>query len=80
MLGESAGTILLQIFFVIKNNLYGSINCFNTCLKYKAKLIFLSTSRVYPIDKIENANFTEEETRFSFSNSQLEKGIEVLKE
>ena len=61
--------------YVINNNLYGSINCFNTCLKYKAKLIFLSTSRVYPIDKIENANFLEEETRFSFTANQKEKGI-----
>jgi CDP-paratose 2-epimerase len=61
--------------YVINNNLYGSINCFNTCLKNKAKLIFLSTSRVYPIDKIESASFIEEETRFSFSDEQKEKGI-----
>lgn len=64
--------------YVINNNLYGSINCFNTCLKYKAKLIFLSTSRVYPIDKIENANFIEEETRFSFAENQAEIGISKL--
>jgi len=61
--------------YVINNNLYGSINCFNLCLKNKAKIIFLSTSRVYPIDKIENANFEEKETRFIFSKKQLEKGI-----
>ncbi|MBT8270656.1 MAG: GDP-mannose 4,6-dehydratase, partial [Bacteroidia bacterium] len=57
------------------NNLIGSVNCFNYCLKHKAKIIFLSTSRVYPIDTIENANFTEEATRFSFSNEQQETGI-----
>jgi CDP-paratose 2-epimerase len=61
--------------YVINNNLYGSINCFNACLKQKAKLIFLSTSRVYPIDRIEHANFTEEETRFSFAENQTETGI-----
>ncbi len=64
--------------YVINNNLYGSINCFNTCLKYKAKLIFLSTSRVYPIDKIETANFIEEATRFSFTEDQKERGISKL--
>ncbi len=64
--------------YVINNNLHGSINCFNSCLKYNAKLIFLSTSRVYPIDKIENANFVEEETRFSFSENQKERGISKL--
>jgi CDP-paratose 2-epimerase len=61
--------------YVINNNLYGSINCFNTCLKKKAKLIFLSTSRVYPIERIETAAFAEEDTRFSFANAQKEKGI-----
>lgn len=64
--------------YVINNNLYGSINCFNACLAKKAKLIFLSTSRVYPIDKIENAAFVEEQTRFSFSEKQVEPGISKL--
>lgn len=61
--------------YVINNNLYGSINCFNACLKNKAKLIFLSTSRVYPIETIEKANFKEEATRFSFDRNQTELGI-----
>ena len=61
--------------YVINNNLYGSINCFNACLKNNAKLIFLSTSRVYPIETIEKANFKEEHTRFSFDEKQTEKGI-----
>lgn len=58
--------------YVINNNLFGSINCFNVCLKNKAKLIFLSTSRVYPIELIENAAFIEEETRFNFTNDNIE--------
>ena len=61
--------------YVINNNLYGSINCFNECIKNKAKLIFLSTSRVYPIETIEKANYIEEETRFSFSENQESNGI-----
>ena len=61
--------------YVINNNLYGSINCFNACIKNKAKLIFLSTSRVYPIETIENALFNEEATKFLFKDSQIIKGI-----
>ena len=61
--------------YVINNNLYGSINCLNACLKYQAKLIFLSTSRVYPINSIENANYIEETTRFSFDATQPTEGI-----
>ncbi len=61
--------------YVINNNLYGSIHCFNACLKNKAKLIFLSTSRVYPIESIENANYKEVDTRFVFDENQTTKGI-----
>lgn len=64
--------------YVINNNLFGSIHCFNACLKHKAKLIFLSTSRVYPIDSIERASFTEEATRFSFAGEQPESGLSRL--
>lgn len=61
--------------YVINNNLVGSINCFNACIKYNAMLIFLSTSRVYPISLIENANYIEEDTRFSFTDNQSVAGI-----
>lgn len=61
--------------YIINNNLNGSINCINACVRNKAQLIFLSSSRVYPIDIIENANFIEEETRFSFAENQTERGI-----
>lgn len=61
--------------YVINNNLYGSVNCFNACLRNKAKLIFLSTSRVYPIETIEQSNFIEEPTRFSFADNQPCQGI-----
>ena len=64
--------------YVINNNLYGSINCFNACLQHKAKLIFLSTSRVYPIEAIENAFFVEDNTRFAFDEKQTERGISKL--
>jgi CDP-paratose 2-epimerase len=63
--------------FVINNNLYGSINCFNACLKYQARLIFLSTSRVYPIERIEQANIVELAGRYAFSEVQDGVGISV---
>jgi CDP-paratose 2-epimerase len=57
--------------YVINNNLIGSIHCFNACIAQKAKLIFLSTSRVYPIELIEKASFVESETRFDFLNDNI---------
>jgi len=64
--------------YIINNNLYGSINCFNACIKNNAKLIFLSTSRVYPIEIIEKANFIEQETRFVFDKNQNSNGISPI--
>lgn len=61
--------------YVINNNLNGAINCFNSCVSNEAKLLFLSTSRVYPIKPIEEANFIETDTRFSFSETQDTPGI-----
>lgn len=61
--------------YVINNNFNGSINCINQCLKWNARLIFLSTSRIYPVARIENANFNELESRYEFSETQNEVGI-----
>jgi CDP-paratose 2-epimerase len=61
--------------YIINNNLFGSINCFNACLKNQASLIFLSTSRVYPIESIEEAKYIEKESRFDFTEFQIINGI-----
>src|SRR5206468_9787687 len=60
---------------VINNNLSGTINCLELARNHKAAFIFLSTSRVYPIASLEKANYKEEETRFSWTNDQIIKGI-----
>ena len=66
--------------YVINTNLSGTINCLEEVRKRKADIIFLSTSRVYPYDKINNIKFTEGESRFIWDKEQnitgwSEKGI-----
>ena len=61
--------------YLINTNLNGTINCLYFAVKCKAKFIFLSTSRVYPIENIENLLFEEKETRFSLSNHQSQPGV-----
>lgn len=39
--------------YLLNTNLLGTINCLNFAVKRKANLIFLSTSRVYPIRRSE---------------------------
>lgn len=61
--------------YVIDTNLNGTINCLNVAKKHDASFIFLSTSRVYPIPTIEQAEYVEEETRFAFDNNESLDGI-----
>lgn len=61
--------------YVINTNLLGTVNCLNYAVKNKSDVIFLSTSRVYPIEKIEQIAFEENETRFVVSPHQILEGI-----
>ncbi len=61
--------------YVINTNLAGTVNCLNFAVKNKAKFIFLSTSRVYPIEKLNNINYSESETRFAISDKQNIQGV-----
>ncbi len=61
--------------YLINTNLNGTINCLYFAVKCKAKFIFLSTSRVYPIENIEGLLFEEKETRFSLSKNQTQPGV-----
>lgn len=61
--------------YVINTNLFGTFNCLELVRKDKADILFMSTSRIYPVDGIAQLDFIEEETRFSFSASQKVPGI-----
>ncbi|MDO1448311.1 GDP-mannose 4,6-dehydratase [Rhodocytophaga aerolata] len=64
--------------YLINTNLVGTINCLNFAKKCKAGFIFLSTSRVYPIKKIEEIAYIEQNTRFALANKQQLPGISSL--
>jgi CDP-paratose 2-epimerase len=61
--------------YLIDTNLNGTINTLYLARKYKSDFIFLSTSRVYPISKIEQINFAENESRFDIAEKQSFSGI-----
>jgi CDP-paratose 2-epimerase len=66
--------------YLLDTNLVGAINCFEMARKNNADVVFLSTSRVYPVKTLNSLDFKEEETRFSLTNQQTipgasEKGI-----
>ncbi|WP_234736582.1 NAD-dependent epimerase/dehydratase family protein [Tellurirhabdus bombi] len=61
--------------YLINTNLVGTINCLNYAKKSKANVVFLSTSRVYPIKAIETLNYEEADTRFVLTDDQPVPGV-----
>ncbi len=66
--------------YVINTNLVGTLNCLETARIHKADVIFLSTSRVYPMKELNSLEFKEDKTRFTLLKKQKtvgasEKGI-----
>jgi len=61
--------------YLINTNLLGTINCLEFARQCQASLVFLSTSRVYPIEYINSLNFEEQETRFALSDEQSVPGV-----
>jgi len=59
--------------YLIDTNLNGLINSLEATLKQKAKIIFISTSRIYPMDNINNLKYEELDTRYKLISQN--KGI-----
>jgi len=64
--------------YVINTNLNGTVNCLNFAVKNKAGFIFLSSSRIYPFDKLDASNYIEQATRFSYTDDQVIPGVSSM--
>lgn len=58
--------------YVLQANLLGTINVLEFCRHTKAKLLFLSSSRVYSIPALRKINLREDATRFSLAPDQCQ--------
>lgn len=56
--------------YVVQTNLAGALHCFELARRHGADVIFLSSSRVYPIATINGLSVTETPTRFQLSDTQ----------
>lgn len=61
--------------YVIQTNLLGTLNCLELALRRGAALVFLSTSRVYPIDSLERLPWREEDTRYALALDAPRPGV-----
>lgn len=56
--------------YVINTNLLGTVNCLEQARRHKADILFLSTSRIYPMDKLNQLEYKESSTRFELLEDQ----------
>ena len=68
--------------YVINTNLIGTINCLELARRERADFIFLSTSRVYPYERIAGLKIKEQKSRFAWRKNQKctgfsDKGIDT---
>jgi CDP-paratose 2-epimerase len=54
--------------YLVQTNLVGAYNCLEACRKREAGKLFLSTSRIYPIARLESQPWREEPTRFAWED------------
>ena len=64
--------------FVVQTNLMGVYYCFELAARHGAQVIFLSTSRVYPVAAQERLAYREADTRFELSDEQPVAGASAL--
>ncbi len=52
---------------VIQNNLVGTIHCLEAARRHNAAFLFMSTSRVYPIGRLNSLAYREDASRFGWT-------------
>jgi CDP-paratose 2-epimerase len=60
---------------LVSNNLIGTVNLLEHAVQHKSKFIFLSTSRVYPYDRLNEISLIEQNLRFVPGIKQVLSGI-----
>lgn len=60
--------------YLINTNLLGTLNCLEVARTHNAHVLFLSTSRIYPIKYINDLKFKESDNRFDILDGQEMQG------
>jgi CDP-paratose 2-epimerase len=63
-------SVMAEADVIVPVNVMGAYNCFEAAKRHGAQVVFLSTSRVYPIAALDGLAFVEGETRFELAGEQ----------
>jgi CDP-paratose 2-epimerase len=61
--------------YLIRTNIVGGYNCLDVARRHDAFFVFLSTSRVYPVEALERISVHEADTRFEIAREQALPGV-----
>jgi CDP-paratose 2-epimerase len=61
--------------YVVGSNLMGAYHCLELARRHGAQVVFLSTSRVYPVAALDSVDWQETETRFEIAPGQELPGV-----
>jgi CDP-paratose 2-epimerase len=61
--------------YLLQTNLQGTVHCLEFARKHGARFLFLSTSRVYSIEPLQNVGLREEKTRLALTDGQKTPGV-----
>ncbi len=61
--------------YVVDTNLGGAVNCLELARQHRALFIFLSTSRVYPVEALNRLRLVETDSRFEIAPEQPFPGV-----
>ena len=61
--------------YLMQTNLLGAYHCLEAARRWQAAFVFMSTSRVYPIARLESHPWVEDDTRFSWVDGQGTAGV-----
>ena len=64
--------------YAVRTNLVGAYHCLELARRHGAQMVFLSTSRVYPVAGLTGLALTETETRFELRERQPLAGVSAL--
>lgn len=60
---------------VVQTNLIGTIHCLEKARRHRSRVVYFSTSRVYPIERINRIAVVEEPTRWTIAPDQPQDGV-----
>lgn len=61
--------------YAVKTNLLGAFHCLEVARRYEAQVVFLSTSRVYPVERLVSIEADQGETRLEIAAQQKTPGV-----